>query len=56
MACAPGTFTDWEALPGKAIFSSMKGCMARSKRTEVNISQYPDLKIGVVPVINLEWI
>jgi phosphoribulokinase len=22
----------------------------------VNISQYPDLKIGVVPVINLEWI
>jgi phosphoribulokinase len=23
---------------------------------EVNIAQHPDLLIGVVPVINLEWI
>ena len=36
--------------------SSTKGCTARSSTNKVNIAQYADLKIGVVPVINLEWI
>jgi fructose-1,6-bisphosphatase I/sedoheptulose-1,7-bisphosphatase len=34
---------------------SMKGCTAPWSR-RVNIAKHPDLLIGVVPVINLEWI
>jgi phosphoribulokinase len=54
--CAPGTFTDWEALPEKSDLLFYEGLHGAVKTDKVNISQYPDLKIGVVPVINLEWI
>jgi len=54
--CAPGTFTDWEALPGPSELLFYEGLHGAVKTDEVNIAQYPDLKIGVVPVINLEWI
>lgn len=54
--CAPGTFTGWEALPPKSDLLFYEGLHGAVKTDEVNISQYPDLKIGVVPVINLEWI
>jgi phosphoribulokinase len=41
-----------EALPDKAIFyEGLHGAVNGRKYL-----QYPDLKIGVVPVINLEWI
>ena len=54
--CAPGTFTEWEALPEKSDLLFYEGLHGAVKTDKVNISQYPDLKIGVVPVINLEWI
>ena len=54
--CAPETFTDWEALPEKSDLLFYEGLHGAVKTDKVNISQYPDLKIGVVPVINLEWI
>ena len=54
--CAPGTFTDWEALPENSDLLFYEGLHGAVKADRVNISQYPDLKIGVVPVINLEWI
>jgi phosphoribulokinase len=54
--CAPGTFTDWEALPEHSNLLFYEGLHGAVKADRVNISQYPDLKIGVVPVINLEWI
>ena len=54
--CAPGTFTDWEALPEHSDLLFYEGLHGAVKADRVNISQYPDLKIGVVPVINLEWI
>ena len=37
-------------------FSSTRACTARVVTDNVNVAQYVDLKIGVVPVINLEWI
>jgi phosphoribulokinase len=52
----PGTFTDWEALPENSDLLFYEGLHGAVKTDDVNISQYPDLKIGVVPVINLEWI
>ena len=33
----------------------MRACTAPSSPTTVNVARYADLKIGVVPVINLEW-
>jgi phosphoribulokinase len=54
--CAPGTFTDWVALPENSDLLFYEGLHGAVKADRVNISQYPDLKIGVVPVINLEWI
>jgi phosphoribulokinase len=52
----PGTFTQWEALPENCDLLFYEGLHGAVKTDEVNITQYPDLKIGVVPVVNLEWI
>jgi phosphoribulokinase len=51
-----GTFTDWEALPEKSDLLFYEGLHGAVKTDKVNTAHYPDLKIGVVPVINLEWI
>lgn len=52
----PGTFTPWEPLPEKTDLLFYEGLHGAVVNNEVNIAQYPDLLIGVVPVINLEWI
>jgi len=51
----PGTFTDWEDLPSSDLlfYEGLHGCIVTDK---VNLPRHIDLKIGVVPVINLEWI
>ena len=52
----PGTFTPWEDIePGTDLlfYEGLHGCV----RTEtVDIARHGDLKIGVVPIVNLEWI
>jgi phosphoribulokinase len=52
----PGTFTPWEDLPKETDILFYEGLHGAVKTPEHNIAQYPDLLIGVVPVINLEWI
>lgn len=52
----PGTFTPWEDLPKETDILFYEGLHGAVKTAEHNIAQYPDLLIGVVPVINLEWI
>jgi phosphoribulokinase len=52
----PGTFTPWEDLPAGTDILFYEGLHGAVKTPEHNIAQYPDLLIGVVPVINLEWI
>ena len=51
----PGTFTDWEDLPDSDLlfYEGLHGCV---KTETVDLPRHVDLKIGVVPVINLEWI
>jgi len=54
--CPPGTFTPWrEFKPGSDLlfYEGLHGALVNGK---INVAQYGDLKIGVVPVINLEWI
>lgn len=53
---APGTFTDWEYLPAPSDVLFYEGLHGAVVTETVNVAQYADLKIGVVPVINLEWI
>ncbi len=52
----PGTFTAWEPLPENTDMLFYEGLHGAVVTPEVNVAQYPDLLIGVVPVINLEWI
>ena len=52
----PGTFTPWEAVPEGTDLLFYEGLHGAVATPEVDIAQYPDLLIGVVPVINLEWI
>jgi len=51
-----GTFTPWEDLPPNSDILFYEGLHGAIKTHTVNIAQYADLAIGVVPVINLEWI
>ncbi|AZO22719.1 MULTISPECIES: phosphoribulokinase [Mesorhizobium] len=51
----PGNFTDWrEFAPSDLLFyEGLHGCVVTDK---IDLARHADLKIGVVPVINLEWI
>jgi phosphoribulokinase len=52
----PGTFTEWAPLPDKTELLFYEGLHGALVTEKVNVARYADLKIGVVPVINLEWI
>jgi phosphoribulokinase len=52
----PGTFTDWEAFESDTDLLFYEGLHGSVTTDEVDIAQHVDLKLGVVPVINLEWI
>ena len=52
----PGTFTPWlETEPGTDLlfYEGLHGGVVHGA---VNIAQYTDLLVGVVPIINLEWL
>jgi phosphoribulokinase len=51
-----GQFTDWRDIPEQTEILFYEGLHGAVVTDEVNVAQYCDLKIGVVPVINLEWI
>ncbi len=52
----PGHFTDWKPFEDGSDLLFYEGLHGAVKNDEVNLSALADLKIGVVPVINLEWI
>jgi phosphoribulokinase len=52
----PGTFTPWEELAADTDLLFYEGLHGAVVSGDVNIARHPDLLIGVVPVINLEWI
>ncbi len=52
----PGQFTPWEDLPEDTDLLFYEGLHGGVVTEKHNIAQYPDLLVGVVPVINLEWI
>jgi len=52
----PGTFTPWESLRADTDLLFYEGLHGAVVTDDVDIARHPDLLIGVVPVINLEWI
>jgi len=52
----PGTFTEWLDMPVESDLLFYEGLHGAVVTPEVDIARYPDLLIGVVPVVNLEWI
>ncbi|MBL6933426.1 MAG: phosphoribulokinase [Rhodospirillales bacterium] len=52
----PGDFTPWEALPEKSdllFYQGLHGCVVSE---DADVARYVDLKLGIVPIINMEWI
>ena len=52
----PGTFTPWEDVPEGTDLLFYEGLHGAVVTDTVDIARHVDLAIGVVPVINLEWI
>lgn len=52
----PGTFTPWEELSGDTDMLFYEGLHGAIVTDRVDVARHADLRVGVVPVINLEWI
>ncbi|WP_449041440.1 phosphoribulokinase [Paracoccus sp. (in: a-proteobacteria)] len=53
---APGSFTPWADFEDGSDLLFYEGLHGAVKTPAIDIARHADLKIGVVPVINLEWI
>lgn len=51
-----GTFTPWEPLSAGSELLFYEGLHGGVVTQDVNVAKYVDLLIGVVPIVNLEWI
>ncbi|AQX15854.1 phosphoribulokinase [Tessaracoccus lapidicaptus] len=52
----PGTFTPWLDLPAGTDLLYYEGLHGAVRTDAVDVARHVDLRIGVVPIINLEWI
>lgn len=52
----PGTFTPWEALPQDTDVLFYEGLHGGVSGEDYDVAQHVDLLIGMVPIVNLEWI
>jgi phosphoribulokinase len=56
LGCEPGTFTDWQPMREGSDLLFYEGLHGAYVGGEVNVARHVDLLIGVVPIVNLEWI
>ena len=52
----PGQFTPWEDIPEGTDLLFYEGLHGMVVTKEANVAQHVDLGVGVVPIVNLEWI
>jgi len=52
----PGTFTPWQEVPAGTDLLFYEGLHGAVVTDKVDIARHADLLVGVVPIINLEWI
>jgi phosphoribulokinase len=53
---APGTFTPWEDIESNSDLLFYEGLHGGVVTDNVDVARWVDLLIGVVPIVNLEWI
>ena len=53
---APGTLTPWETAPPGTDLLFYEGLHGGVKTDSVDVARHTDLLVGVVPILNLEWI
>jgi len=53
---APGQFTPWEDIPDGTDLLFYEGLHGLVVTEENNVARHVDLGVGVVPIVNLEWI
>jgi phosphoribulokinase len=56
MNLEPGQFTPWEEVETNTDLLFYEGLHGLVKTDAVDLTRHVDLKVGVVPVVNLEWI
>jgi len=52
----PGEFTPWESIETGTDVLFYEGLHGGVVAEDINLAQYVDLLVGVVPIVNLEWI
>ncbi|SET53329.1 phosphoribulokinase [Nitrosomonas marina] len=52
----PGTFTPWSAIEPGSDLLFYEGLHGGVKSDTADVAKYVDLLVGVVPIVNLEWI
>ena len=52
----PGTFTPWQPMAPKSDLLFYEGLHGGFVGPDANVARHVDLLVGVVPIINLEWI
>jgi phosphoribulokinase len=52
----PGTFTPWQPMMEKSDLLFYEGLHAGYQGPDADVARHVDLLVGVVPIINLEWI
>ena len=52
----PGTFIDWQPIPGGTDMMFFVGLHGGYADDQINVAKHVDLLVGVVPIVNLEWI
>ncbi|KPK53420.1 MAG: phosphoribulokinase [Thiotrichales bacterium SG8_50] len=53
---SPGEFTPWEQIPEGTDLLFYEGLHGGVATDTINAAQFVDLLVGVVPIVNLEWI
>jgi phosphoribulokinase len=56
LGCDPGTFTDWHAIMEGSDLLFYEGLHGGYVGGGVDVPRHVDLLVGVVPIVNLEWI
>jgi phosphoribulokinase len=52
----PGTFTEWQPVIAKSDLLFYEGLHGGYRQGETDVARHVDLLVGVVPIVNLEWI
>ncbi|AWL10638.1 Phosphoribulokinase [Saliniradius amylolyticus] len=52
----PGTFTPWQDLPSNTDLLFYEGLHGGVVNEEADVARHVDLLVGMVPIVNLEWI